>query len=297
VKLVEWVDGRAVPYPDAAAQAQFLAPLGVRIDRQNRLWVLDHGRHGLERARLVAFDLASGTITKEVVFDREAAPIGSFLNDLVVDPAGETVYISDASFFRKSPAIVVLDVANGSARRVLEKHRSVVAENWTITTPSRTMVLPGGLVALRAGVGGITLSGDGEWLYYGAMNHAHAFRVRAADVRSRHLNAPALAATAERISAKPLSDGMTTDVAGNLLITDVEHGAILRFRTNGRLETLVRSLRIRWADGLSFGPDGWLYIADSALPDVLLRSKDQMRIRAPYHIYRFRPDTLGVPGQ
>jgi hypothetical protein len=61
------------------------------------------------------------------------------------------------------------------------------------------------------------------------------------------------------------------------------------------LQTLIRSSRIRWADALCFGPDGWLYLADSALPEVMLRSKRHIRAAGPYQVFRFRPDAEGVP--
>jgi hypothetical protein len=65
----------------------------------------------------------------------------------------------------------------------------------------------------------------------------------------------------------------------------------------GKLTTLVRSDRIRWADALSYGPEGWLYVADSAIPDQMLRSKAHIEAHAPYYIFRFKPDIDGVPGQ
>ena len=71
----------------------------------------------------------------------------------------------------------------------------------------------------------------------------------------------------------------------------------MRVGPNRTLETLIRTPRIRWADALSFGPDGWLYIADSAIPDQVLRSKRHIREAGPYFIYRFRPGVEGVPGQ
>ena len=63
-------------------------------------------------------------------------------------------------------------------------------------------------------------------------------------------------------------------------------------------ETVVQDVkRLRWADALSFGPDGWLYVADSAIPDQMFHSKSHMRAQAPYRIFRFKPGTEGVPGQ
>jgi hypothetical protein len=54
---------------------------------------------------------------------------------------------------------------------------------------------------------------------------------------------------------------------------------------------------VRWADALSYGPGGWLYLADSAIPDQMLRSRRHMRAAAPYFIYRFHPGIEGAPGQ
>jgi hypothetical protein len=65
----------------------------------------------------------------------------------------------------------------------------------------------------------------------------------------------------------------------------------------GELTTLIRSDRIRWPDALSYGPDGWLYVADSAIPDQMLRSKAHMRASPPYHIFRFQPDIGAIAGQ
>jgi hypothetical protein len=66
---------------------------------------------------------------------------------------------------------------------------------------------------------------------------------------------------------------------------------------SGELTTLVQSAKIRWADALSYGPDGWLYIADSAIPDQMLQPKAYIQGQAPYYVFRFRPDIVGEPGQ
>jgi hypothetical protein len=111
-KLFELHDGVVRPYPDDSVQARvFETPLGVVVDRQQRLWVIDHGRHGFGTPRLLAIDLETGTIVHDHRFPRTAAPRGSFLQDLQVSPDGRTVFVADLSFWRKDPAIVVHDVA------------------------------------------------------------------------------------------------------------------------------------------------------------------------------------------
>jgi sugar lactone lactonase YvrE len=155
----------------------------------------------------------------------------------------------------------------------------------------------GGLVVLKPGVDGIAIDREDEWIWYGAMAHDTMYRVEVADLLDESLSAGALAARVQAVGSKPLNDGLSTDNDGNLLITDVEHGAVILMTPGGELTTLIQSDRIRWADALSYGPGGWLYVADSAIPDQMLRSKAHMKAMAPYHIFRFKPHVDGIAGQ
>lgn len=296
-KLLEWTDGVPRAYPSEAAQAQLETPLGVVVDRQNRLWVIDHGNHGTGAAKLVAYDLETGALAHEHVFDSAVAQLGSFLQDLQVDSAGKHVFIADVSFFRKNPALVVYDVEQRRARRVLNGHPSVSPQDWLIRAQTKDMEFFGGLLVLKPGVDGIAIDRSDQWLYYGAMAHDTLYRVRVEDLLDASLREAALGAKVRAVGRKPLNDGLSTDLEGNVLITDVEHGAVLRMTPTGELTTLIRTDRIRWADALSYGPDGWLYVADSAIPDQMLRSKAHIQASAPYFIFRFKPRIDGIPGQ
>ena len=295
-KLLEWVDGAPKAFPSDDAQSLFETPLGVAVDRQNRLWTIDHGNHGTGKARLLAFDLSTGEVVHDHVFDSSIAQLGSFLQDLQVDSTGEHVFIADVSFWRKNAGLVVYDVESGKARRVLDSDPSVSAQDWLIRNPTKDMVFFG-VVVLKPGVDGIAIDRSDEWLYYGAMAHDTMYRIKVADLLDDSLSPGALAARVEAVGAKPLNDGLSTDNDGNLLITDVEHSAVIRMKPDGELTTLIRSDRIRWADALSYGPEGWLYVADSAIPDQMLQSKAHIAARAPYYIFRFKPDVDGIPGQ
>nr|HRC88272.1 hypothetical protein [Thermoanaerobaculia bacterium] len=161
---------------------------------------------------------------------------------------------------------------------------SVRAQDWLIRTPTKEMVFFAGLGSLKVGVDGIALSPNRSWLYYAAMNHDSLFRMPTAAIAKL----PSSASPApERVGPKPLSDGIACDAQGRVLITDVDHGAVLRSGAGGELETLIRSPRIRWADNLAIGQDGWVYLADSAIPDHLLRTRGHIRSRAPYFVFRF----------
>jgi sugar lactone lactonase YvrE len=295
-RLLEYIEGAAVPFPDLTTQLElFDAPLGVVIDQFDQLWTIDHGNHGLRVPRLLAFDLRDGSIVHDRRFDASVAPAGSFLQDLQVSADGQTIVISDTSFWRKSPALIVYDVESGNARRVFEGHHSVSAEPFVITSEGRQMSFMGGMLSFRGGVDGVALGP--EWLYFGALNGSGLYRIRLSDLRDMSLPDAQLRNRVERYSDKPLSAGFSVDRAGNVYVTDVEHNAIFVVGSDRVAKTLIGAGALRWPEALSFGPNGWLYVADSALSEVVFRSKDHIEANGPYRIFRFRPGTDGVPGQ
>ncbi len=301
LNLVEWVDGQARPWPSAAMQPAggaadaLVEVLSVRIDRQNRLWALDNGSHGSSPGRLLAFDLDSGAIVHRYEFPRELVGLGSHLNDFQVSPDGQTIYIADASFFGKDPAILVYDVSSMSARRVISDHESVVAEHYLPVVQGRPMQAFG-LVAIRPGVDSIGLSRDGEWLYFAPVTNNYLYRIASRHLRDATLTAEQVNARIERVGLKTMSDGISLDDAGNIYISDLEHSAILRMSPQGELQTLLRSERLRWPDGFSFGPDKQLYVTCSALHQVIGLPPSSVREHAPYQVFRVALDVGGTPG-
>ncbi len=41
------------------------------------------------------------------------------------------------------------------------------------------------------------------------------------------------------MGTKPLSDGIEVDAQGRVIVTDIEHGALVRFDADGAMETLL----------------------------------------------------------
>jgi len=295
-RLLEYVNGAALPFPDVSSQLKmFDTVLGLVIDRQNRLWTIDHGNHGLRMPRLLAFDLTSGNLIHDERFSSYIAPAGSLLSDLQVSADGKTIIISDASYWRKSPAIIVYDIATGNARRVLEGDVSVSAEDFIIRNKNRKMSFLGGIISLRGGIDGIALGAD--WLYFGALSGSGLYRVRLEDLLNESLPAVQLGRRVERFATKPLSNGLSIDLGGYVYVTDIEHNSIHIVGPNRQLKTLIRSAAIRWPEALSFGPDGWMYVSDSALSELVLQSREHIEENQPYRIFRFQPGGQGVPGQ
>ncbi len=300
-KVVEWVSGEMRPWPNLGFQTgageprHFRDVLSIRIDRQNRLWALDNGLHGLRPRRLLAFDLDSGEVVHEFTFPRKVAGLGSHLNDFQVSPDGQTIYIADASFFGQTPALIVYDLAQGTARRLLDGHPSVTPDLYVPIVQGRRMEVFG-VLAIRPGVDSIALDRNGEWLYFAPLSELNLYRIRADDLRNAALPREALEQRIEIYAPKTMSAGLTIDDAGTIYLSSFEHSAIVMLHRNGRMETLVQSEQLRWPDGFSFGPDGWLYVTASSLHQVLGRPPSALAEHAPYEVFRLRPGASATAG-
>ncbi len=302
VKVVELVDGKPVPFPDDAFQRaedgtpHFETPLSMRIDRQGRLWVLDHADFGRGQPRIVAFDVDTRTVVHQYDFPSDVAGFLSMLNDFAVSPDGTKIYIAESSPIAQTPAIIVYDVEKKTSRRLLDRHPSVMPEDYMLNVEGRDMVVLG-VYTLRIGVDSITLDRKGEWLYYAPVNGDRMFRVAAAAaLDDPSLAAAALAAKVEDYGPKTNSDGLSSDDAGNVYITDPEHSAVLTLGPDRQLKTLIKDPKLRWPDGLSFGPDGWLYVTCSSLQHVLFVAPGHQASHAPYHVFRFKPGATAAAG-
>jgi sugar lactone lactonase YvrE len=296
INVVELVEGKPVPYPKKLPEElAYQSVLSVRIDRQGRLWILDNANHGTGTPRIIAVGLATDRVVHRHDFDSSIAGTGSHLNDFQVSPDGGTIYIADASIFRKNPAIVIYDVEDKSARRVLEGHESVVPDDYVPVVQGRKMLILG-IFAIRPGVDSIALDRKGEWLYFAPVTDDHMHRVRRADLDNRSLSAGDLAARVERFAKKTMSDGITTDNDGNVYLSDADESAIVLLEPSGNLRTLIKDPKLRWPDGFSFGPDGWLYVTCSSLHEVIMRSAAHVKSKGPYQIYRFKPGPSAIAG-
>ena len=183
---------------------------------------------------------------------------------------------------------MVYDVEKRKARRLLEKHLSVRPGPWIVKSKLRTLSFFGGLIKAKLGVDGIALDPQGTWLYYAPMTQDSVYRIETKYLKDESLSKRGLADKVERYGPKPLCDGIEMDAQGNLYITDVEHGSIMRIDGQRRLKTFMHSPLVRWPDGMSAAANGYLYVTDSDLGEVLFRSKENIKKSAPFYIYRIK---------
>ncbi|KZZ39973.1 hypothetical protein A3758_24885, partial [Oleiphilus sp. HI0118] len=229
---------------NAPSELNIETVLSMRIDRQNRLWLLDYANHGSGTPQIVAIDLSSMDVVHHYVFESDIAPLGSHLNDFQVDPTGRYIFIADASIFGLSPALIVYEVQTQSARRVIEDHDSVDPDNFIPFVEGEKMLMLG-VFAIRPGVDSIALDRNGEWLYFAPVTDNMMHRIRVADLLEPNLPKEALYGRIEAFAEKTMSDGITTDNAGNIYISDLEHSAIIVMSPSGEMKTLYKDKKLR----------------------------------------------------
>jgi sugar lactone lactonase YvrE len=290
--LFELVGGKPVAFPNAEIQSKLQSVFGMTVDSQNRLWAVESAGLDFDHSRLVAVDLTTNAQIFSYEFPKGEAP---FAQDLRVSPDGKTVYLADTGLFKFTrPGLIIFDIASKTYRTLLTNHPSTQPQNWVTQTPFGSHKLGYGLVSFTVGLDGIALSADGSLLYYGAMNHDTLYKVPTAALLDPKLSQAELEKQIVAVGKKPLSDGFARDREGNILITDIEHGGIARMTPAGTLQTLVKSRKVIWADGVAAAPDGSVIFTDSAIPayiDQFARppALEKFKANRPFHIYRFSP--------
>ena len=173
--VVESIGNTTVPYPNLEwnsyntskdPSTHFVRINSQRIGPDGQLWIVDVGSPSFgepvilpEGPKLVAINVTSNEVSR--IYPMGNVTLAqSLLDDVRFNPESGLAYLTDAGV----PALIVLDIASGEARRVLENDVSTRA-NMPVSAEGRL---------LRGGEGGfqhiyadqLEVSPDAMWLYY-----------------------------------------------------------------------------------------------------------------------------------
>ncbi|WP_183172638.1 L-dopachrome tautomerase-related protein [Acetobacter pomorum] len=266
--LAELVNGHLVPWPrtalsmpsDTPPAERLMSIHGMTQDTRGLIWAIDDGKLAGQplqpgAAKIVCFDPATNKLVRSIILKSPVLLPDSHMNDLRVDlthGAEGTVYVTDSSFGH-SPALVVVDVATGQQRRVLEKHLSTQAEAGFMAVVEGVPLKYDPTQKPRfvtGGVDGITLSPDSSRVFYAPLTSRRLYSLPTALLSDMSVSENALAAAVKDEGEKGVADGLATDAQGRIYTTNFEHDAIFRRNMDGSMDLMVHDPRVLSPDGI-----------------------------------------------
>ena len=264
--LAEWREGRLIPFPstafsvasDGAPQTRLISPHGMTTDTAGNLWVIDDGKIKGQPiptggAKVVGVNPLTGQVIAIVPLTSALLP-QSHMNDLRIDlthGAKGTAYITDSSF-DGHPALVVLDLATGRQRRVLDNTVSVLPD------PGYQTVLDGRVLHYdpahptfpAGGADGITLSADSTRVYYAPLASRRLYSLPTDKLADFNVSSAHLAELVVDEGEKGAADGLATDPWNRIYTTAADHDAVFRRNPNGTYDLIASDPRFVWPDGI-----------------------------------------------
>lgn len=277
-------DGSIVDYPNTEFNQNLNPVLGVVIDEQGILWMLETASSdGV--GRLIGWDTQQNRLYKMISLAAPVLPDNSFLNDLAVDRQHETVYISDPAG-GSNAALIVVDLTSGTARRVLDGSVYTRPENVDTVINGNTLSIGG--QPIRIGVDSLTIDPNNEWVYFGALSGEKLYRVHTQYLLDAKLSANMLRSKVEFYANKPVSDGITIDNGGNIYVTDISNNAVGYIDTDRQYHILHQdSDKFSWSDGFSTTADGKLLVTVNKLHQSPAVNNQQDKSDGHYYIIQF----------
>ena len=315
ISVAELKDGKVVPYPDVEwnawrnakkdkieAKDHFVCVQSIVIDHSGHLWVLDPAAPAMGAlvpgaAKLVKIDLATNKAVQTIFFDDKVAPQGSYLNDVRFSPDDKVAYITDSG---AKGALVVVDLTNGSARRVLDGDPSTQADkSVTVTWNGTPLRRPDGR-GVDFTADGIALSPDGKTLYWQAIKGKTLYSLPTSALKPglttaitpEALGDSSLRGKIEVVGENGPADGlMISRHDGKMYVTGPETNSVgVRDLSHkgGKPAMVVQDDKLHWPDTFSEGPDGTIYFTTSHIQDSAFY-KQGAPIALPTELWSFKP--------
>jgi len=312
--VAELRNGQEIPYPDEQInQADLTRPAdtfvsvqSVVVDPVNRLWALDTGSINFQPVipngpKLVQIDLDTNRIVQVIRFPSTVVLPTTYLNDIRFDltrgRAGYA-YITDSASMGPN-GIIVVDLATGESWRRLSGHASTTAQ------PNFVPYVEGAPLmqrepnhdprAMTMGSDGIAISADGRELYYCPLSGRYLYAVSTEALINRNLDDAQVASTVRDLGERPFaSDGLESDSAGRIYLTDYEHNAIHARELDGKYRMIAQDPHLIWPDTLCVSNDGFLYVTANQLDRMPRFNNGQDLRQRPCALFRMRLDARPV---
>jgi sugar lactone lactonase YvrE len=304
--VVEYKNKALVPFPnkelaaaDSTAALKLDSVLGIRSDANGIVWMLDNGMRSGVTPKLVGWDTKINKLHQVINLPSPITPKDAFVNDFAVDTQHNHIFISDPAGGANA-ALIVVNLNTGTARRVLEGHKSVIPEDIDLLVDGVAIQVKdqsGKLVRPHIGVNPITEDLDNVWVYFGPMHGHNLYRIKADDLANENLDAKRLANHVQRYSDKPISDGISIDKDNNIYLGELAANAIGVISPDRTYRRLAQCPNLSWVDSFSFGPAGQLYAVVNRLHQSATLNGGVFKAKPPFYLLKVKSLAAGLPGR
>lgn len=289
-----------------SVQALYITP--NTSDRPETLWVVDTGRPTISTTtpsgtatktmpyaqpggpKIIGISLDNNTIYATYTFPPSVHFPDSYMNDIRFDlrPDVNLAYIVDSSDEGRT-GFIMLDLTTGNSWRRLTQHPTTLRVYNDVPSyqghPFYYRIIGQPLSHQQEGLDGIQISPDGESIYYSPINSRYLYHVPTASLRVQDSDTP----LAEQQAANNVTslgqrgaeaNGFEGDNTGKIYMSIPEQNAVYYYDPSDlQVHGFVRDPRILWADGLSVGADGYMYMMINQLPySAMWNNGEELRV-------------------
>ena len=292
----EWNAWRNARKDEVSPEDHWVCVQSIVADGRGSLWVLDPAAPAQAHlvsggAKLVQIDLASNQAVRTIAFDEDAAPQGSYLNDVRFSNDGKYAYITDSGVVG---AILVVDLEADKTVRLLDQHPATqMKKGLNVTADGEVLRRPDGR-GVEFSADGIELSNDGAYLYWQAIKGDTLYRIATKVLIEQGLQGRDVGDAVEEYGINGVNDGLIIPRGTNtMLLTSVQDDAIkardLDAGPGAEARVLVQDKRLRWPDTFTQGPDGAVYVTSSHIQDSAFFAPDAPAA-LPTELWRLRAE-------
>jgi len=295
ISVAEIVNGQPKAFPDeewnrpGPASSHFVCVQSVVVDDRDNLWVLDPAAPKMQEVvkegpKLVKIDLATNQVVQTIQFGEGVAPKKSYLNDVRIDTRTNTAFITESA----KGAIIVVDLKNSKARRLLDGHPSTQPEkDVKLVVDGKALIDQQKKTPPQIASDGIALDGKNGYLYYHALTGHTLYRIKTSFLTDETLGKHELESKVEGVGQTPAPDGMLEGANGSVYLTDLENSAVVRWDPDSkRVEAVIADKRLLWPDTLSWGPNGEMYVTASQIENMPRFNDGKSTRTEPYKLWK-----------
>jgi streptogramin lyase len=295
ISVAEIVNGQPKPFPNedwnkpGAPASHFICVQSVVVDDQDNLWVLDPAAPKMQEIvksgpKLVKIDLLTNEVVQTIPFGEDIAPAKSYLNDVRVDTRSDTAFITDSG----KGAIIVVNLKNGNARRLLDGDSSTQPEKgFKLVVDGRELIDQQKKAPPQIASDGIALDSKNGYLYYHALTAHNLYRIKTSFLTDEHVSKKDLGSKVENVGTTSAPDGMLEAPDGSIYLTDLEHNAVAHWNLETKnIEQVIADKRLMWPDTLSWGPNNELYVTTSQIENMPRFNDGKSTRTKPYKLWK-----------